>query len=316
MLPTPMRWFTEGTLSLQRTYQVRLSGVATAIALAAGCTAEGSGDGATTMASTNPTSGDDDNDSTGGGGSTAADASSEGPATTAGSATDTGGLPTDKRPDPPCESAATMTLDGNRYVAGGDEAELQGVRRVVGNLTVQEGITSLDFLRCLEEVGGTLTITGTDIEDSAGLTSLTSVGGLALSANNSLPWIYGFPALTEIGDLVISSNAALIQIDGPPALTTLGVDSETGNLVVQYNDKLESINGFEKITAILGDIQIRLNEGLTSIEGLHKLKALGGKLVISNNPQLCISQVSAVGEDLEQWIMMGEGDTSGNNGGC
>jgi hypothetical protein len=38
--------------------------------------------------------------------------------------------------------------------------------------------------------------------------------------------------------------------------------------------------------------------------------------VIQANPKLCISQVMSLADMLEQWVQMGMGDTTGNDGNC
>lgn len=173
-----------------------------------------------------------------------------------------------------------------------DLAELDGVRVVEGELQVNRTtFTDLDFLGCIEEVGGELTIFGNDsLQDVTGLDQLERTGGgLIISENAALTDIAGFESLLEIGD----------------------------SLIIRDNASLTSLSGMTRMSAIETSLIIRENDALTHIDGLRGLRKVGALFAVTHNPSLCISSVNAVGEGIidpaeprDNW------STRANNDGC
>jgi hypothetical protein len=154
---------------------------------------------------------------------------------------------------------------------GGDQISLlEGVRRIEGSLRINRlDTTNLDFMACLQEVTGDVTIFGND--------QLTNVDGL---------W-----GLTTIGtDFVLSENNALTDFDGLPNVTVL-----PRNLVMQDNASLTTISGFQQLDEVGDNLLIQSNPVLLDVNGLGGLRTVGGVLAITANDSLCISSVNCVG---------------------
>ena len=133
------------------------------------------------------------------------------------------------------------------------------------------GVSSLAGLTALTSVGG-LRILRTDLVTLAGLDALANVGvsGLFIAANTNLRDVEGLGALVSVeGDVVVDGNPVLAGLNGLGALASIG-----GALSVGAN-----LDGLAALTTING--ALRLTGGdLTDISGLSSLASIGGGLII------------------------------------
>jgi hypothetical protein len=175
----------------------------------------------------------------------------------------------------PSPNCGNETLPTYLIIEGEDDLEpLDGVRVIEGDLQVNRtSFANLDFLGCIEEIDGLLTIYGnSELTDLSGLDRLQRV----------------------TGGIVFGDNTALIGIDGLGALTQIGVPTE-GSLVIQGNAAMTGISGMTSLATIYGALNIRDNEALRHIDGLRGLRTLGTQFAVTHNPSLCISSVNQVG---------------------
>jgi hypothetical protein len=171
-------------------------------------------------------------------------------------------------------SIATSTWSGHLVIESeADLAKLDGIRTIEGELQIDKtGLTNLDVLGCIEEVGGELTIFG-----NAELIDVTGLG-----------------ALTRVGDsFILSENTALPELVGIDALTQVG-----GSTIIQGNVAMTGLSGLTSLATIVGAINFRSNDSLEHIDGLGALRTVGSQLAITQNPSLCISSVNRVGEGI------------------
>lgn len=185
-----------------------------------------------------------------------------------------------------------------------DPSMLDGIRRVEGSIQLNRtDLTNLDFMACVEEVGGEVTIFGNE--------QLTNVDGL---------W-----SLRELGtNFVFSQNDAITDFNGAPNLSKV-----IGNLIMKENDALESITGFHSLigldgmgvdpetgNTIGGNLTIQQNPVLTTMNGLIGLLVVNGTFAVTNNPELCIeASIACVGDAIVQpaeppasWTIVGNNE--------
>lgn len=316
-----------------------------------GCGDDSSGDGTvTTNPTTDNTTQTGSATMTDTGMDTTADTSG-GPGTDDGTGSADTGPPPDGlgcMPAPSCDKGA---YDGNLYVTDqASMEEIQGHTSITGFLAVEASdMECLSFLSCLETANGVFIQDNEYLEsfgalealqsstfgfvvdgnpaltDVSGATVLSTVtgGNLTFFDNNALTTLSGFEALTEVsGDLIISDNDALVDISGFNALVQVTTFDNPdpdpgepptygGSLNITQHAALESVTGFTSLVAIHKNLTISFNEVLNDLSGMHDLKAVGEKLTITNNPNLCITEAAAVGNDLEQGP--GPGSSSANN---
>ncbi|MCX4245097.1 receptor L domain-containing protein [Paraliomyxa miuraensis] len=189
-----------------------------------------------------------------------------------------------------CGSA---TLPGHLVIESeADLSALDGVRAVEGELQVNRtNFTNLDFLGCIEEVGGELTIFGnTALIDVSGLDRLRHAGA----------------------SLVFSENTAITELSGIGALTQID-----GSLVIQGNARLQELSGMASVHTIGGALTIRENDSLLHIDGLRGLRTLGTLFAVTHNPSLCISSVNQVGVGITNPAEPGDNwSTRANDNSC
>jgi acyl-[acyl carrier protein]--UDP-N-acetylglucosamine O-acyltransferase len=126
---------------------------------------------------------------------------------------------------------------------------------------------SLNYPGCTE-LAGTVKISGDDISNLNGLTSITSIGG----------------------DLIITENSSLTNLTGLEGLTSLG-----GTLLINSNPGLISLSGLESLTSISGNLEVSLNSTLTSLTGIDNISAQSvANLTIYCNSSLSTCEVQSV----------------------
>lgn len=207
-----------------------------------------------------------------------------------GGGSDDAGGPTDEGQPREC---GTATHDGHVVIEGeADLAKLDGVRAITGELQVtRTSFTSLDFLGCIEEVEGELTIFGNaELDDVSGLDALERTGA----------------------SLIFSDNTGITELDGLGALTEVA-----GSVVIQGNTSLMGISGLRSLDTIGGALNIRENDALEHIDGLRGLRTLGTQFAVTHNPSLCVSSVNQVGAGITSPATPGDNwSTRANDDDC
>lgn len=137
-----------------------------------------------------------------------------------------------------------------------------------------------------------LTITGNDITHLDSLQSITHINGPLNIVNTQIFSLHGLHNLVNVQSVIyIKDNPLLNDIS---ALDSLIFDLFLG-IHIENNSSLTSINGFNKIQYIYGQINITNNQSLQEIQGFNSLDSIGsffppfctaGVINISNNPQL------------------------------
>jgi hypothetical protein len=204
-----------------------------------------------------------------------------------------------------------------------------------------EHLVNLDGLGALEQVRFGISISrNAALEDVSGLSSLSKLSsdgddvqlglrGLVIFENPSLEAIAGFDALQSFeGDLSITNNASLVEISGFGALDVVAKHPNpnhgwnqpptvAGSVSLSKNKVLKRVTGFTALSAIEENLVIQYNDVLDDLSGLHNLQAVGGALVITHNPQLCISEAYEVGGELEVGPLdLGSSSTANNKHDC
>jgi hypothetical protein len=195
--------------------------------------------------------------------------------------------------DGPAGECGTATHAGHIVIEGTDDlAVLEGVREIEGELQLNRTpFSNIDFLGCIERVGGELTIFGNaQLIDLSGLDRLEHVGA-------------GF---------IFSENA------GPTELAGLGALTEVeGSVVIQGNPSLTAVSGLQSLATIGGALNIRDNDLLENIDGLRGLRTLGTQFAVTHNPSLCISSVNVVGAGITDPAVPGDDwSTRANDDSC
>lgn len=198
-------------------------------------------------------------------------------------------------PPAPLDCAgADGVLAGHALIEPGedDPSILMGVRRVEGSIRINRiALDNLDFMACVQEVTGDVTIYGND--------QLTNVDGL---------W-----SLTSIGtDFVFSENDAITDFAGLPNVVAV-----PRNLVIKNNAALETVTGFQQLESVGDNLLIQQNDALGDVDGLGGLRTVGGVFAVTQNPSLCISSVNCVGLGItDPATPSPEWSTQANDFGC
>jgi hypothetical protein len=188
-----------------------------------------------------------------------------------------------------------------------DIEQLSGIRHITGDLRIQalfEDVPSLEPLRCLENVDGTLDITATMLDSLEGLRQLVRVGTLTLAFNGGLRGLAGLRRLQRVdGAISLDSNPKLDSFSGLDSL------EEVGSLVVHNNPVLSSLAGWPVAANIrdsvnleanvalrelgdfsgvhnLAELELRGNALIDSLRAFRNLETVAGSLVIANQPAL------------------------------
>jgi hypothetical protein len=186
-----------------------------------------------------------------------------------------------------------------------------GCSVITGSLTISgNDITDLAGLSGITSVGTLWIINNPALENLSGLHSLTSIGsscactafGLTISNNPGLSNVDGLSALTSVGGMVkIQGNPVLTNINGLSHLTHVGTNRDFGDqsIVIQSNPMITSLTPFSGLSGSIGGVYIIDNDALTDLQGLHHInKILGAGLEISGNANLTsisgLSKISTV----------------------
>lgn len=133
------------------------------------------------------------------------------------------------------------------------------------------------------EVTGSLTISGSDIEDLSPLSPLARVGGyLSISDNTALANVDGFQNLTEVGwGIYVWENTGLVSFSGFDALLYTG-----DNIDFWFNDSLVTVSGFDSLQSVGWSLEFGENAALTSIPRFKSLETINSSLFVLNNASL------------------------------
>ncbi len=182
--------------------------------------------------------------------------------------------------------------------------EIAGYTSMTGWLEVlRSDLTCINFLACMETVGHDVTLFGNDyLTDVSGLDALTTVGVSTAE----------LPATEKDGTIVIAENNALQDINGFNALQQAQI-----SLNIAENPSLTSISGFQGFVGTQKDFTLRFNEQLTDVDanGLRDIKFIGGECTVTNNTNLCITDIVDMCETNVKQGPFG-GNTANNNEGC
>ena len=200
----------------------------------------------------------------------------------------------------PCEDCAGTVYDGD--VDDDNLAEMEGVSFVTGEVSVRAD--DLAPLRCLQHVGGKLSLfrnASTDLDDLSnlatigsafnlrqawyltnldGLSNLISVGGYFwLDDNSRLSHVDGLSGLLRVGAISVRYNAGLQNIDG---LSRLRRDAV---IEIQDNSQLLNVDGLARLRHA-SNISIDENNSLEDLDGLAGLARVDVNIGIEDNPAL------------------------------
>lgn len=174
-----------------------------------------------------------------------------------------------------CDTPATMEHNGHLVFegAGPDTSIADGIRKITGELIIDgTDLADLDFLACLEEVGGKINV----------------------FKNNSLGSIGGLSGITDVanGEVIISENDNLTTIAGLSELASIG------SLSINNNPSLQNVNGFSSLARIEQNLTIRYNDALTSLDGFSALTFVGNKFNVVGNSSLPCGNIAKLGDNL------------------
>lgn len=204
-----------------------------------------------------------------------------------------------------------------------------------------EYLVNLDGFIALEEVRFGISISrNAALEDVSGLSSLAKLSsdgdavqlgprGLVIFDNPSLETVTGFDILQDLeGNLSVTHNPSLVEISGFGALEVVAKHPNpvtgpgqpptvAGSVLLSSNESLQRVTAFTTLSTVEDNLVIQYNDVLDDLSGLHDLSAVGGALIITNNPQLCISEAYEVGGDLAAGPFdLGNSSTANNKLGC
>ena len=163
------------------------------------------------------------------------------------------------------------------------------------------GLVSLSAFQSLQQITGTLAISGNAITHMhdfdalisagsiyladlpatyCGFNSITNVGTLGIQNNPRLVSLCGFQKLQQVsGSVDITSNLALISLAGLNALQSAGY------LTLQFNYVLVNVSGFQALSTV-GSLLIDSHNRLTAVNAFGSLTQATTTLQITNNAQL------------------------------
>ena len=120
-------------------------------------------------------------------------------------------------------------------------------------------------------------------------------GGVTLTSQSE---VNAFTGTSITGPLYIGATDGSDITD----LTPLSTLTSVGDLQVEYNPLLTSLDGLNNITSVNGLLEIYYNHALANLDGLSGITSLGGNLVVDNNSLITnlngLSGITSVGGDI------------------
>ena len=160
-----------------------------------------------------------------------------------------------------------------------------GYTRVIGNITIQDNIRTLQKLdNLLQEIDGNLTIDCDNLTSLDGLYNLKKITGNFTTRNAMITSYEGIGNLTEIGgDFEVNTGLYVLKsFEGLESLEIIGGNFKviTSPVFTGLFEYLASFKGLSGLKSIGGDFEVNayaysLN-ALESFEGLESLETIGG----------------------------------------
>jgi len=201
-------------------------------------------------------------------------------------------------------------IGGDFVVGAGVFAfELDTLAFIGGDVLVRDAVVQAVRFPKLVDVGGSLTVTALPEAARVDISRLTTVGGsvelsdmprfevllgegyaleqiggdLVLDDLDSWSGFYGFAYLETIGgDLRITNNNVMPRVDGFTALASVN------NIIIEGNVDLVTMDGFDLLAVIDGDLRLAGNLSLGRQDAFALLESIGGSLTIANNPTFAV----------------------------
>ena len=182
-----------------------------------------------------------------------------------------------------CNSGKSVVIDAGAFADGSAWCVIDGDLYITHE-SPKTAITddTLEQLRHITTVKGSVYVSGTDAHALLGLRNLTSIGAdLVIDDNDELQSLVGLEKLATIGhDLVVRGNIRLTDFAALKKLTTV-----TNGLLIEDNQSLQKIDGLKQISAVAHSVTIRSNTKLKHLNGLAALTDAGkvGVTIAKNN---------------------------------
>lgn len=170
-----------------------------------------------------------------------------------------------------------------------------------GDLTIDAAnIQDLSDLSLVTVVENVLRITNVNLfKDLTGLANLKTIGSLIVSDNLGLENLNGLEGInSSLNSITIIGNKSLRNIDALNHVKTV-----YGNVRIASNLVLKNLHGLSSVTTITegGELYINDNTQLTSLNGLIALESVNSGIFIDKNPNLLsisgLSSLRSVGRN-------------------
>ena len=183
-----------------------------------------------------------------------------------------------------------------------------------GDVTFTTSQQMTSFCAHRTSVAGDLRLVGSALQDTAGLSCLSSISGDLIAVSTSLESLQ-LPALTLLGgSLDVSLNQTLLSLGFPvldevPGSVTMYYNPRLydwdltalsligGHLNLFHNQALVHLGSFSALNTVHGDLSLAFNTSLTSIE-FPQLSVVSGSFEASHNAevaQLLLSDLVSIG---------------------
>jgi len=161
-----------------------------------------------------------------------------------------------------------------------------------------------------EEILGEVQITGDNITNLNGLSSLTSIGGgLTIWYTGNLVDLSGLENLAEVDALVLSENDALTSISSLSNLSQI-----QSWITIIENPNLNSLSGLEQITTIpVWWVHISDNDNLINLEGLNNLSYVFQFFIHDNDNIIDLTGLESL--DSATWLSISDNNSLDNLNG-
>lgn len=161
-----------------------------------------------------------------------------------------------------------------------------------GNITLSSQEEVDNFIGELQDCGD-VTIeslcigycTETEFSDITSLAGLENIGDIGILSIQNNP---GLQTLISLQNASVNSRVEIINNDGLSNLQGLeGVDTLFSTLWIMNNDSLQTLQGLENLVVLQnGDLLVESNLNLSSLDGLESLYFVGNNLQIQGNSSL------------------------------
>jgi hypothetical protein len=198
--------------------------------------------------------------------------------------------------------------------------DIIGYTRVPGHLVVNSSrLQNMNFLSCLESVGGDLVLYG--LTSFEGLENLREVGGvLVIKDSPVLSGLGPFPSLERVGGLELR-NLPIRNVVGLESIQELPL-----GLDISFNLQLTELEGLNNLVRIgVGDVpsdgpasrleqsvRIYTNTALKTLDGLAGVEEVEGEIELSSNSSLSQCEITEWYEQFDaDAISMANDDDAG-----